>query len=814
MARRFDLDRVTRSFYDRFKAVHERFAAAIEGIPESVDRACYASVMLNRLMFLFFIQTKGFLDGDQRYLQQRLDRHWNVGQTGSFYRRFLLPLCHEGLSRPGPHPPQLRRLLGEVPHLNGGLFEPHPLERSCPAIEIPDEAMAAVFEFLTGYDWVLDDRPLVHGREINPDVLGYIFEKYINDHEETGAYYTKEDITDYIGKNAIIPYLLEAVHQARPVIFGEQGLAVALLREDPDAYIYAEARTGLGDPLPGLPGETGREYLARIRRVEETRRHLRYEPIDSADALVARNVDLRRLARHLVERCDDPDLLLTIYERLSGITVLDPTCGSGAFLFAALRILAPLYAAALDRMAALAGGASACDDRPAIARFREVLAEVRAHPNRAYFVHQAIMRRNLYGVDLMAEAAEICKLRLVLKLAAQLDGAGQMPPLPQTDVNIRAGNALTGFDWAAQWPGIVPAGGFDVIIGNPPYVEAKHVTSYQVTGYETLACGDLYAYTLERALGLLRRGGWLGFIVPLSAFTVDRFRPLQALCFRETDRLLLSYWSGDAHPAKLFEGVDKRLIIMLGRRSAGGRAQIYTSRYYKWYASERPFLFNVFPQYLPVSMPEQAVFPTSVPKVSTAVEMGILAKLKQAAGTVGSLVAKSGTVPLYYTRKVSFFLQFLDFVPEVLDARGEGREPSELKTLHFAVQADRNLALACLSSSLFYWYFIANSDCRNLNRREVVSFPVPDRVPREGHDRIAGILSRLMADYKANASPRTVNYAQVGAVTVPYFNFRVSKPIIDELDRLLAPYYGLAGEELEFVIHYDEKYRMGGGDEK
>ncbi len=86
------------------------------------------------------------------------------------------------------------------------------LESAYPGIEIPDEAFERLFAFFNEYHWHLDNRPLRKDNEINPDVLGYIFEKYINQ-KQMGAYYTKEDITEYISKNTIIPYLFDAAAQ-------------------------------------------------------------------------------------------------------------------------------------------------------------------------------------------------------------------------------------------------------------------------------------------------------------------------------------------------------------------------------------------------------------------------------------------------------------------------------------------------------------------------------------------------------------------------------------------------------------------------
>ena len=208
----FDVEKVTKKFYERFKKEHHVFLEFIEGIENIADRKWYASLMLNRMMFIYFIQKCGFLDGDSDYLRNRLQRmqtSHGKDRFQTFYRLFLLRLFHEGLGQPAAdRSPELAELLGQVPYLNGGLFDVHDLERDNPSIHVPDEAFENIFAFFDAYQWHLDDRPLHKDNEINPDVLGYIFEKYINQ-KQMGAYYTKEDITGYISRNTIIPFLFD-----------------------------------------------------------------------------------------------------------------------------------------------------------------------------------------------------------------------------------------------------------------------------------------------------------------------------------------------------------------------------------------------------------------------------------------------------------------------------------------------------------------------------------------------------------------------------------------------------------------------------
>ncbi len=127
-------------------------------------------------------------------------------------------------------------LIGDIPYLNGGLFDPHALERANPEIDIPDAAFDALFSFFDAYQWHLDASEDSDGTEINPDVLGYIFEKYINQ-KQMGAYYTKEDITEYIAKNTVIPYLFDQAKKDCAVAFAPGGYVWNLLRDNRDRYI-------------------------------------------------------------------------------------------------------------------------------------------------------------------------------------------------------------------------------------------------------------------------------------------------------------------------------------------------------------------------------------------------------------------------------------------------------------------------------------------------------------------------------------------------------------------------------------------------
>ncbi len=948
----FDVEKVTKRFYDRFKLEHSNFLELIDGMSVLDDREWYTSLMLNRLMFIYFIQRKGFLgtsggnqlDGDQHYLRHRLEQlqeQQGEGHFHSFYRTFLLHLFHDGLNTlEKDHTPETIKLLGHVPYLNGGLFDVHQLERNYTEIDIPDEAFTQIFKFFDEYDWHLDDRPNKKDNEINPDVLGYIFEKYINQ-KQMGAYYTKEDITEYISKNTIIPYLFEVAERDCSNAFMPDGQVWSLLRDNPDRYIYqavkkscelalpAEIERGIHDvaqrgewnkPAPdeyALPTEIWREVVARRQRYEDVYDKLAAGEITSINDFITYNLDIRQFAQDVISYCEGPNLLLAFYENIEKVTVLDPTCGSGAFLFAALNILQPLYEACLGRMEIQVEERDRLDAQLApsqrqthytIKRFRQILDDVAKHYSHEYFILKSIIIKNLYGVDIMEEAVEICKLRLFLKLAAQVQSRNQIEPLPDIDFNIRAGNTLVGFTsmeevskagnlfsseetlarikhkaeaierdfkyfrtiqtditissdvqatikaqlrqqqeelnkeldeylaseyrimptpnkpeeyetafsqwkqshrpfhWLSQFYGIMSNGGFNIIIGNPPYVEYSKVRKeYTIQEYQTEACGNLYASVMERCLHITKFGGRNGMIIPHSSFCTDRMEPIMER-YRAKCKV---YWFSTycIRPAKLFVGVDQRLAVVVGQVGSENK-QVFSTQYHHWHEEARENLFTTL-EYACVTSTK---FHNSIPKMHSITELAILRKLQSFEALKKSFVAINRN-SLYFHNAPRYWIRALTFVPYFWNERGGESLSTQVKTLSFFSDSYANAVAAIINSSLFYWWFILLSDCRHLNMREIEAFPMGlDTLSEEYQSTLSNLCHELMDDYKKHAVRKETYYKTTGKVVYDEFSPRHSKLIIDEIDRVLAQHYGFTDEELDFIINYDIKYRMGRDD--
>lgn len=819
----FDVERVTKKFFDLFKREHDSFLDFTAGIPDEKVRRWYVSVMLNRLMFIYFIQRKRFLDGDINYLSTKLAQSKKRGRD-RYYRDLLCPLFFEGFAkRPEQRSSEARKLLGTIPYLNGGLFLKHQIEeRFGKSIEVPDQAFDKIFSFFETWDWHLDARPNRSGRDIDPDVLGHVFEKYVNQ-KQMGAYYSKEDITEYIGRNTILPSLLDKARGGCKVAFEGRQSVWKSLQKDPDAYIQAAVLKGVeaelpdgigagltditrreqwsraGEPAFALPGETWREVVARRAHCEGLRGKLKSGAICSVNALVANNLDIRRFAEEAISNSEGPELVRAFYRGLREMSVLDPTCGSGAFLFAALNILEPLYDACLVRMQAFVDDLTrlpATKGQETYGDFREILAEMNdkaRHPSPRYFILKSIILNNLYGVDVMEEATEICKLRLFLKLVAQVNEGDRIEPLPDIDFNIRPGNALVGFateeeldhalatefdfqsslqtikdraalagdvyeefrdlqtasgpsedlsnakaslqahlnglradldvhlageygtpksskdkvarfqsshqpfHWFAEFFDIMKGGGFDVIIGNPPYVEYRKVTGdYTVLSnkYRSFEVKNLYAYCMERASTLLAKNGWFGMIVPSAVVGVREARPLRELLLKRFSTTICSTYG--IRPSRLFD-VEQRLCIYIGSSEVTAEP-IVSSKFNHWSSEERPALFQ--------NLAFAASFdhPTlhRIAQVGTPEARSILSKLVAINQTVETYESRTNaTITIYYHRSPRYWIRALDVEPYF---KSDTRERSihHIRMLTFDRASNAHAIGALLNSSLFF----------------------------------------------------------------------------------------------------------------
>ncbi len=912
-------EKVTKKFYTEFNKQHGLFLNFIDGIDDHIEasensnKQWYTSIMLNRLMFCYFIQKRGFLDQDIHYLRNKLklckDGYEN-DTFYSFYRSFLIELFHNGLGKPGSE--RLATLpipLGNIPYLNGGLFDVHELEQQFKNIQIGDEAFQNIFGFFDQWNWHLDTRYEATGKDINPDVIGYIFEKYINDRADMGSYYTKEDITDYIGKNTIIPFLLDKTQKTYKNAFKPTAQLWQFLKQSGDAYIHGSIKFGipsgrdlisdlpeniqsvieierddqlakgnishgklihetLNEKAPSEFSSTPETYLELINRrkyYRDVKEKIETGKIIEINDFITYNLNIRQFIQDFLGTVEDPEFLLRFYRALENITILDPTVGSGAFLFAALNILEPLYEICLERMEQYV-----IEEPGKYSAFEKILSQVSGdnHPNLRYFIYKSIILNNLYGVDIMKEAVEIAKLRLFLKLVAAVEVNPQeknfgLEPLPDIDFNIRAGNTLVGFahedelwdtiskqegmfadeivnsfkeeiklvskayehfqkcqitndaksddyreaksvlitrqkvlnkkldqylatnygikweenpkgynawleshqpfHWFAQFYRIVGSnGGFDVVIGNPPYIRISKVQySLDSDGFNS---SDLYGFVIRRVFSIVNNEAKFGFIVMHNLSFSNGFSDVRRMIRQQSSSAWFSFYA--RIPAGLFSGdVRVRNCVFIIDCDASKNKTYYTTRIHRWFSENRVALFPNL-RYTGFS------FKGEIPRFPDQNLMGLFSSKSNQ--QLATYCLKISSHKLFFKKSAYNWITVTPTSPPSFDALNKPIEQTQVSEIRFESEEAKLLSMLYLNGKINFSRWLCFGDEFHVTNDDLLSAVLPineisatdkDQLFALAEDFVGNLDSTLQFKLNAGKNVGSYNTAKLWYIT-------------------------------------------------
>lgn len=915
---KFDAAKVTKKFFDAFKVQRTNLAESIVGLDSEEEQSSYSTLLLNRLMLLYFLQKREFLNGDPNYLENCLVGMKDLKgdhQFYSFYRDVLLPMFFERLAshRQTELEPEIEKLLGDVPYINGGIYEPSELEKTHgDSLNVPDESFERIFQFFGAFNWHLDTRPSGSENEINPEVIGYIFEQYINytagGRKDNGAYYTKEDVTGYMVGGTLIPRVLDyLVELAIPFTH--------MVAANPTRYIHSDMLHGFdaesgqwleapnhlvevweADPVHwqaldeagvnseiNLPGETWVEAFYRRERVGNLISELESGLIQDVNDLISYNLNSRLLLTDAIDGISDPRLAVELWKRVTALTVLDPTCGSGAFLFAAMEALEDIYHHLIDVMKS---------EALAFSEAAGIIREITSHPNDRYFVRKSIALNNLYGTDIMPDAIETAQLRIFLALVSCLETREEMEPLPDLDFNLKTGNLLVGlrlpsdvddverfdtdllaslaiqdlrpgiktymaayrgfidasktqdervasekkrelqklgvqlravadevftklrtdgaspahehsqdsnaFHWFVEFPEVIQSGGFDVVVGNPPYIRKAHLdkeTLHAISQMKTSRCPDVYAACFERSLMLLSPYGRHSFIVPLNLAFSERFGSLRELIRnRESDEWWSSYGK---RPAKLFEGAHLiSNITIIGPQSDGGR--VFATRHNIFGLMSRGHLFSCLEYSPQVSRGRETIL-RSGPLVDLANILKPGDALEEAVGSTSVYLRPTGL----------YWFPVLPSLPASYDSGRKVVEPYDqgLQELQLSDDEWKPLVVAALGGKLGYFWWSSVGDDFHTHAKESKAVRALllqlSQDPREDQE-----LRDLLEDLWAGITE--------AVILVSHNGFRVNirwnqlRSFTDRIDRLIMQKLGIDYFWRDLNVWYRQVMRAGG----
>ena len=547
IAEAFNVEPVTKEFFQTYRWLFEEAKEQITGFTpaEEEQKHLFTQTLFNRLMFVYFLSRKGWLkfDGNTDYLKALWTNYDPKASTGNFYLTRLRTLFFNGLNNPdaGNLPEYEKALIGEVPFLNGGLFEETDLDKH-KNIEIPDETIGHILaDLFDRFNFtVMESTPYDVEVAVDPEMLGKVFEELVTGRHDSGAYYTPRPVVSFMCREALKGYL--------------EGKETGL---DADAITrFVDEHDTSGISLIGAP---------------------------------------------------------RVSEALSDVTVVDPACGSGAYLLGIMQELIEL---------------------------QTILYNIGVDAKKIYDLKLEIIQRNLYGADIDEFAVNIAMLRMWLSLA--IDFEGEDPePLPNLDFKVVCGDSLLGPDPstgvevqgtlgrdvekiqrlgqlkasymraysgldkarfkaeieelsgeirkelgnAGASPGVVDwqvefaevffqRQGFDIAIANPPYIQLQKdggrlADLYRDTGFQTLSPrGDIYQLFYERGCQLLTPSrGLLAYITSNSWLRADYGKPTRAYLSGSHTPLALLELGKDVFASAI---VDSGILLL----RSGGHADV------------------------------------------------------------------------------------------------------------------------------------------------------------------------------------------------------------------------------------------------
>lgn len=687
-------DKLIKSFYRTYKELHKNLEEFIE---EKNKESTSARILDKIIIFLFIYEN--LLNKDEKL---RIDKE--IISSENIYSKLI-----EFYSSPENFVSEKSNIISSITRLFKK-SEHNEIE------SINNDLMKSIFKKLLKFKLRFSND---NYDVVTPDLLGKVFEKYINQ-KETGAYYTEIDTIKYINNNSII---------------------LAFLNKK------------------------------EVKSLIENSKYINLEEC------IRVNNDLFNIFQEIISDIDDIEILKEIRKEINNFTIADITVGTAAFLLDAIECIERMYNIIDNKLDTL-------DEIYDIDKIDLLIK---------------IIENNIYGVDIMDDAVEMAKFRIYLKVI-NLCIEENCDIKNNIKINIKVGNTLVGslkddekyiegFNWNNEFKKVMDRGGFNCIIGNPPYIEYSKVRNkYIVENFESLKCGNIYAFIMERALNLLNTDGVLGLIVPISLVSTKRMVHIRNILEENCDIIFYSNY-GD-RPGTLFNGVHQKLTIVIGKKNKNKEVKVYTSQYYHWYNEERDNVFNNITYTLNEYKNDDFYY-----KIGSQIQKNIIEKINKKNKSLSSMIQKNESLnnSIFLGTRLTFWVK--SFI--------NPKKSNEFKEFYFNNESQASVFNAILNSNLYYFWWETVSDCWHLTNKELELFKFDyDILSQEQKENLYILSNKLEISLEDNKK-------YIGSKQTEYeYKHKLSKTIIDEIDKVLAEYYELTEEEYRYIIDYNLPYRM------
>ena len=759
----------------------------------------YVKKLLGRIVFLHFLQKKGWLGvpagkdwgkGDCNFILH-LFENASEEQKENFLDAILENLFSEGLDKNRSEKNDLYDTKVEgfrncrIPYLNGGLFERDYLDEL--AVKFPAEYFDNLLTMLSQYNFTIDENdPNDAEVGVDPEMLGRIFENLLEDNKDKGAFYTPKEIVQYMCRESLIAYLQTDQNEGdketiRKFVTTHDAELLGDLKANIEQKLLdvkiCDPAIGSGAFPMGLLREL---FFCRsaiepniIENAANIKRYIIQNNIYGVD-IERGAVDIARLRFWLALIVDEktPEALPNLdFKIMQGNSLLEQYNGADLSNMTEKKVGAEQSCSIFDNM--LDGYRR---------NLRNKLSEYYSCPE------------HTKKVQLRKDIADIVKQELT----------EQGIHIDFKDMDLSANSQF--FLWHTWFHDVFSRPskeGFDIVIGNPPYgakydnqtkryYKNTYVTANSIRGLQK---GSLDTYTLFIELGynLLRRNGSFAYIVPISLTSSDSLTGVHRILMGNCDTIHISSYS--VRPKPVFENAVVNTSILLFQKTETPCQHLYST---KMHRRGNEFDLQKLIDNLNFSNVYGYTMIGRIPKIGCEMEKDILIKIFNNT-PIRSLYDDKGD-PIYYRTTGGRYFKVV-----TNHSTGSTKE----KPLYF--QKRLSNAIGCiLSSSLAFWFYQIYSNNLDWKTYEIENFTIP-QLSAENIKILDDLYFRYLTDIEAKANVRTTS----GESTYNVDSFKEykivrSKGIIDEIDDYICPLYGLTQEEIDFIKNYELEFRMSG----
>ena len=885
----FDVEALSNEFFEKYKQHYERFVEFITGKrfvkqsgkwvekmqhePHPVmypafgsDDKCvrdYVKKLLGRIVFLHFLQKKGWLgvpangkwgEGDKQFMKH-LFEHASEEQKADYLDAVLEPLFAEGLDKPCDgclYDTKVALPYGsvvKVPYLNGGLFERDTLDEI--GTRFPADYFASLLEFLYQYNFTIDENdPNDAEVGVDPEMLGRIFENLLEDNKDKGAYYTPKEIVRYMCRESLVAYLTtHSINSGNSHSRQDVEKAIRQLLMTPEEIVpkmTEKHKSQFGDALRNV-------------RICDPAIGSGAFPMGLLSELVRLRVSIDAWAKDVAG-----NLLVGDYAALKREIVCDNIYGvdieRGAIDIARLRFWLSIvvdeheprplpnldykFMQGNSLITTFAGEYVNLDTKgqkhvnvQKMHKEKEHLFELK----KQYFSASG-NRKHQLDIDIKNSILQLISLQLdyemrtwynshaeqtlgfddefnsltYSKMKKELPadklclieiGSAIRQRLADTSIPLheRAQTDIQFFDWRIMFTEVFsrPSGcnGFDIVIGNPPYgakvstaekdifkknfVTAKTIKNVQKGSLDT------YTIFIEQAYNLMCKDACMAMIVPISITSSDALSGVHKLLMDNCDDIHISSYA--VRPQPVFKNAVVNTSIVTFRKTLSPCENVYAT---KMYRKGHNFDLQSLIDNLKFSKVNSYLLFGRIPKISEDIEVSILDKLAKH-DKLGNFIRVTGS-PIYYRTTGGRYFKVVTNYPT-----GSTKEKPLFFDSHIAD------AIGCiLSSNLSFWFYQIYSNNLDWKGYEISEFYIP-KLTTDAIIQIKELYKEYLTDIERNANIRqSSSESRYNVSSFKEYKIGKSKAIIDKIDDLICPLYGLTKEETEFIKNYEIEFRL------